>query len=108
MAVKTLDRCLRCGTMMRNGRAFCPSCGWDPKAPPPEEIKTEAPQEKGPKKVVAKAGVKMCSICMASVPEEQMIEHEGQKICPSCGENMRNKQAKKGAAPGPEKDKEKK
>jgi hypothetical protein len=108
MAVKTLERCLRCGTIMRNGRAYCPSCGWDPKAAPVEEAKpaaAEANQEKGPKKVVAKAGVKMCPICMASVPEEQMVEHETQKICPNCAENMRNKQAKKAAGPPPEKEK---
>jgi hypothetical protein len=111
MAVKTVERCLRCGTIMRNGRAFCPSCGWDPKAPPVEEVTAEATQgekEKGPKKVVAKAGVKICPICTASAPEDQMVEFEGNKICPSCAENMRNKQAKKGPAPTPPQEKEKK
>jgi RNA polymerase subunit RPABC4/transcription elongation factor Spt4 len=95
-------RCKRCSTILRNNRTVCPCCGWDLNAP----VETaaaggEAPVERGPRKVVAKAGVRMCPICMSSVPEEQLVEVDSQKICPTCAENMKNKAAKKAAGPPP-------
>ncbi len=75
-------------------------------APTPQEApaaESAQPQQAGHviKKVAAKAGVKMCMICMASVPEDQMVEQDGQKICPGCAENIRNKAMKKAAGPPP-------
>ena len=94
-------RCKRCATILRNNRTVCPCCGWDMNAPAEAAAGGDAPSEKGPRKVAAKAGVKMCPICMSSVPEEQLIELDGQKICPTCAENMKNKAAKKAAGPPP-------
>lgn len=112
MATQTVTRCKRCATILRNNRTVCPCCSLDIHAPyEPAEVpspgsdKAAGPADKGPKKVTAKAGVKMCQICMAAVPEEQLTEHDGQKICPTCAENMRNKAAKKAAAPPPQPEK---
>jgi hypothetical protein len=38
---------------------------------------------------------------MASTPEDQLVELDSQKICPTCAENMKNKAAKKAAGPQP-------
>jgi hypothetical protein len=106
MATPTITRCKRCATILRKSRTVCPCCGLDinaaeePAAADPAAA--GAPVEKGAKKVAAKAGVKMCQVCMASVPEEQLVEQNGQKVCPTCAEGMRTKAAKK-AAPPPEK-----
>jgi hypothetical protein len=112
MATQTVTRCKRCGTILRNNRTVCPCCSLDIHAPeetadagPASGEKSAVPAEKGPKKVTAKAGVKMCQICMAAVPEDQLAELNGQKICPTCAENMRNKAAKKAAAPPPQPEK---
>ena len=106
MPVKTLARCKRCATVLRNGRTVCPCCALDINAPAedPErpESKSSAPTvEKGPKKVAAKAGVKMCQVCTVSTPEEQIVEVDGQKVCPTCADNMRLKAAKKNNPPAP-------
>lgn len=102
-AVTVADRCKRCGTKMRNGRKVCPCCGYDPSDTSQgaeDEAASGGPQIR---KVSAKAGVKMCAICMSSVQEDQMIEQDGQKICPDCAENMKNKAMKKAAGPPPPK-----
>ena len=110
MAVKTVSRCKRCATVLRNNRTVCPCCALDVNAPP-EDPTAERPSsnsstptvEKGPKKVAAKAGVKMCQVCTTSTPEDQLVDEGGQKVCPTCSENMRTKAAKKSAPPQPEK-----
>jgi rRNA maturation endonuclease Nob1 len=115
VAAAATERCQRCGTKIRNRRTLCPSCGHDLKAvvEPVAEAptaETQATPSSGVpmiKKVAAKAGVKMCGICMASVPEAEMVEANGQKVCPSCAENMKNKAMKK-AASGPPTDTTKK
>ncbi|HYF51836.1 MAG TPA: hypothetical protein VEJ63_20635 [Planctomycetota bacterium] len=106
----TIDRCQRCATKIRNRRTICPSCGHDLHAAPEPEPAAEAPPQQepapsapAPRRAQAKAGVKMCGICMASVPEEQMVEDNGQKICPDCAENIKNKAMKKAAGGGPPK-----
>ena len=108
MAVKAAAvRCKRCATMLRNGRTVCPCCALDINEPPedpnarPASNSSTPTVEKGPKKVAAKAGVKMCQVCMISVPEEQLVDEGGQKVCPTCSENMRTKAAKKSAPPPP-------
>ena len=109
MAVKTETRCMCCGTKIRNNRAVCPSCGLDLKAPLPEQPEQNSHDSNaasggpGIKKAAAKPGMKICPICLASVPEEQITEQDGQKICPACIENMKNKAAKKAVQPPPQK-----
>lgn len=109
MAVSTITRCKRCGTVLRNNRTVCPCCSLDVNAPPedPSAQAAERPgsksstptAEKGPKKVAAKAGVKMCQVCTSSTPEDQLVDEGGQKVCPTCAESMRTKAAKKSAPP---------
>ena len=99
MAVSASSRCKRCATVLRNTRTVCPCCGWDMNAPPGTQSGESPAVEKGPKKVTAKAGVRMCPICMSSVAEEQLVDLETQKVCPTCAENMKNKAAKKNAPP---------
>jgi len=104
-----IDRCQRCGTKIRNRRTVCPSCGHDLFAAPEPEAPSGAaqpeatPSAPAPRRAVAKVGVKMCGICMASVAEEQMVENNGQKICPDCADNIKNKAMKKAAGGGPPK-----
>lgn len=97
----TTDRCRRCGTKLRN-RTRCPCCGLDlSAAEAPAEAEEVAPAHVI-KKVAAKAGVKICAICMESVPEDQVVELEGQKLCPACADNMKQKAAKKPPVPAPQ------
>jgi hypothetical protein len=98
MAVAAVERCKRCGTKMRNNRKVCACCAYDPSEP---VATAEEAQPGHIRKVAAKAGVKMCAICMSSVPVDQMVEQDGQKICPDCAENMKNKAMKKAAGPPP-------
>jgi formylmethanofuran dehydrogenase subunit E len=63
----------------------------------PPEVAEEAPAGPAIRKVAAKAGVKMCSICMASVPEAELLDIEGQKMCAACAEKMKGKALRKGA-----------
>jgi hypothetical protein len=107
-APAAVERCFRCATKIRGKRTVCPSCGLDLNAPIEQDAGGQAAAENAPsaqsiKKVAAKAGVKMCMICMQSVPEDQMIEQDGQKICPDCAESMKKKGARKPPAPPPEK-----
>ena len=101
MATLAIERCRRCGTKIRNQRQACPSCGWDLKEPDPNQAGDDLAEAHGHviKKVSAKANVRICAICMATVPEEQVIEQDGQKICPTCAENIKNKAMKKTAGP---------
>ena len=106
MSATVADRCRRCGTKMRNSRKVCPCCGYDITGPEPEpekESDVERPSAHQIRKVTAKAGVKMCAICMSSVPEGELMEQEGQKICPTCAENLKNKAMRKAAGGGPPK-----
>jgi hypothetical protein len=98
MATAAIERCQRCGTILRNTRKICPCCGPEPE-PSAEETEHANP---GRRVVAAKAGVRICPVCMTSVPEEQMIDQDNQKICPTCAENMKNKAIRK-ASGGPEK-----
>lgn len=105
-ATTVADRCHRCGTKMRNNRKVCPCCGWDTSEPEPEMLSekpldADRPSGHQIRKVAAKAGVKMCAICMASVPEEQLLEQDSQKICPTCSDNLKNKAARKAAGSPP-------
>jgi hypothetical protein len=104
MAAIVVDRCFRCATKIRNGRKICPSCGLDLNAPIEQPqagvvVAESSPSAQSIKKVSAKQGVKMCMICMQSIAEDLLIEQDGQKICPDCGESMKKKGAKKPPAP---------
>ncbi|HEY3324840.1 MAG TPA: hypothetical protein VGP72_30585 [Planctomycetota bacterium] len=91
------NRCRRCGTLLRN-RKVCPCCGFDGAEGAPVTLQVSADAEAHApriREVTAKAGVKMCGICMESTPEDQLVEQDGQKICPNCAENLRNKAARK-------------
>jgi len=99
MTTALADRCQRCGTKIRNKRTICPSCGMDLSAAKDQGASEESPATPAIKKVVAKAGVKMCAICMMSVPDDQLVEQDGQKICPTCAENMKNKALRKSSSP---------
>ncbi|HYG78581.1 MAG TPA: hypothetical protein VEK08_26515 [Planctomycetota bacterium] len=108
MAVATTDRCLRCATKLRAPRKVCPCCGWDPSAPPEEKSEAAGgdsgkPASHQPRRVTAKAGVKICPVCMNSVAEEQLVEQEGQRVCQSCADSLKSKAAKKAAGPPPDK-----
>ena len=106
MSATVADRCRRCGTKMRNSRKVCPCCGYDISGPEPEaEPETDAERPSGHqiRKVTAKAGVKMCAICMSSVNEAELLDQDGQKICPTCAENLKNKAMRKAAGGGPPK-----
>jgi predicted RNA-binding Zn-ribbon protein involved in translation (DUF1610 family) len=110
MADATTDRCQRCGTRIRNQRPVCPSCGLDiaggaaaaAAGPTSEEVLPA----RGIRQVAAKAGVRMCAICMTSVPETELVDFEGQQICPQCAESVQKKAARRaaGGAGGPEGD----
>lgn len=94
-----VDRCKRCGTKIRNQRTVCPSCGLDlaALAGAKVEVAEEAPAAPAIRKVAAKAGVKMCGVCMASVPEAELLDIDGQKMCANCAEKMKSKALRKGA-----------
>ncbi|MGD0093576.1 MAG: hypothetical protein ABSE73_27010 [Planctomycetota bacterium] len=90
------DRCLRCGTKMRNNRLVCPCCGLEvAQAGQPSAAEQDPRPSKTIKKVAAKAGVKICGMCLATVPEQEIVDHEGQKVCPACAENLRKKTFKR-------------
>lgn len=106
MSATVADRCRRCGTKMRNSRKVCPCCGYDINEPEPEMLSekpldSDKPSAHQIRKVTAKAGVKMCAICMSSVPEEQLIDQDNQKICPTCADSLKSKAAKKAAGAPP-------
>jgi len=105
MAVATSERCRRCATKIRTPRKVCPCCGWDPHektSASPDASDVDKPSSHPIRKVAAKAGVKICPICLSSVPEEQLVDQDNQKLCSTCAESLRNKSARKGAPP-PEK-----
>lgn len=54
--------------------------------------------------MAAKAGVRMCAICMTSVPEAELVDFEGQQICPQCAESVQKKAARRAGMGGPEGD----
>ena len=110
MASTVTDRCRRCGTKMRNNRTLCPCCGFDAtQSALAASDQTAAAQQQADvpaapaiRKVVARAGVRMCAICMASVPEQNLVDHEGQMICQDCAEGIQKKAMKKaGMGPPP-------
>jgi len=86
----------------------CPCCGFDAtQSALPASDQAAAPQQDDVpaapviKKVAARAGVRMCAICMASVPEQDLVDHEGQMICQLCAENVRKKAMRKAGQPVP-------
>jgi predicted amidophosphoribosyltransferase len=106
MTTATEERCNRCGTKLRNNRQVCPCCGYELARPGANSSEQSASGPDEPahliKKVAAKAGVKICPICMASVNEADFVDHEGQQVCPTCDENLRKKAMRKaGMAPPP-------
>lgn len=41
-----------------------------------------------------KPKMKMCELCLTSLPEREVVEHEGRKICPECRGNLLRKSGK--------------
>lgn len=109
MTAKAEFRCLGCGTKIRNNRAVCPSCGMDLNAALTDQPVQSSQDANAIKtasefnKTAVKALLKICDICLASTPEEQIVDLEGQKICVACADNMKNKAAKKAASAPPKK-----
>lgn len=78
-----VKRCLRCGTAIRK-RVVCPSCGYevlpDSDGPTPGVTSTQGP-------------MKMCAICMESVPEHELMAFAGQEVCADCFESVSGEEA---------------
>jgi hypothetical protein len=106
MAVEVVTRCTRCGTRLRGSRPACPSCGKDIEAVPVGVPVGKAAPGAGPGKgprAPAKPGKVMCPVCFKSVPEAELIEHDGQKICTSCQELLKKKGGPPAGGPPPSK-----
>ncbi|MCZ7644919.1 MAG: hypothetical protein M5U26_06495 [Planctomycetota bacterium] len=97
----SIVRCRRCGTILRNNRSACPSCGTEVGA---EEAggaeAAPAPGASGARgaghlPVASSRDAALCPMCMATVPVATMVVYEGQKICPNCNELMSAKASKK-------------
>lgn len=89
-------RCLRCGTLMRGLREICPCCGW-------EKANAGAPAVAAPvesRRGSSKTGMKICPLCLSTVPEAELSDVGGQKLCAVCSEAMLKK-ANKASAPQP-------
>ncbi len=105
MSIALVPQCCRCGTKLRN-RKVCPCCGYDAAASEvkmpvatPISMANEHTSGRMIRKVAAKAGVKMCAICMHSTPEEELADENGHLICPACVESLRTKAARKASHP---------
>jgi predicted RNA-binding Zn-ribbon protein involved in translation (DUF1610 family) len=86
-------RCPRCATKIRKERIICPGCG--------NELISEKlvtlpfGRHSGTKTIVkGKRAVSLCTLCMNSVPTEQLIEIEGNMTCPTCRDVLVAKAAK--------------
>ncbi|MCW8132245.1 MAG: hypothetical protein KIS92_17995 [Planctomycetota bacterium] len=84
-------RCRRCATILRN-RNVCPSCGFDAGAAAASQIvavedEPQAQAAPAPRRG-GKAGMKMCPVCFSSVAEAEMVDHNGQRVCPECQRNL--------------------
>lgn len=98
MLVGGVERCARCGTLLRSGRRECPSCGLDQAA---AEMKVEAPKSAAPmparhetRTIPVKKSI--CPACMASVRDDALVEYQNSRICPDCHERIKGKLARKG------------
>ena len=92
LATENSVRCLRCGTLLRAQRPVCPCCGWEKNAAP--AVEQAAPAESGRRG--AKVGMKICTLCLTSTPEAELVEMSGQKLCPTCADAMQKKANKAG------------
>lgn len=97
MLVGGVERCARCGTLLRAGRNVCPSCGMDQTAKPEPIAAAAAPAQ--PKNETGPASFKkaICPACMTSVREDTMLEFSKTRMCPSCHERMKGKHDRKKA-----------
>ena len=97
-------RCKKCGTMLKDGAKFCPSCGSPAEA---EETTSTAVCPSCGKEI--KAGIKFCPFCGSSTeaPAQSGIKcpscgtelKPGAKFCPGCGYNMNNPAPAEQSAP---------
>ena len=97
-------RCKKCGTMLKDGAKFCPSCGSPAEA---EETTSTAVCPSCGKEI--KAGIKFCPFCGSSTeaPAQSGIKcpscgtelKPGAKFCPGCGYNMSNPAPAEQSAP---------
>lgn len=95
-------RCLRCGTLLRNGRNACPSCGLglgedESNEAPKAAASSHQSARPAPRPVAAKSGVRMCPVCMATVAEIDLSDVKGQLICNPCAVALLSKEKKKQA-----------
>ena len=98
MLVGSVERCARCGTLLRAGRSICPSCGMDQNAAPePIALAAAAPETATPDTGPASFKKAICPACMTSVREDTMLVFEKTRMCPSCHERMKGKQDRKKA-----------
>ena len=91
-------RCLRCGTLMRGQRDVCPCCGWE-KSAAGSKPAAGAPVEN--RRGSSKTGMKICTLCLSTVPEAELSEVNGQKLCATCSEAMMKKANKASGPPPP-------
>ncbi len=94
MLVGSDERCARCATLLRNGRTVCPSCGLDQASAEAQPAKSDAqsPAAEAKPPAIKKS---ICPVCMSSVREDALVEHERSRICPDCFERMKAKASKK-------------
>ena len=92
MLVGSDERCARCATLLRNGRTICPSCGLDQTSPDAQPAArtgaTAAPMAEAKPAAVKKS---ICPVCMSSVRDDTLVEHERTRICPDCFERIKAK-----------------
>ena len=93
MLVGTDERCARCGTLLRSGRAICPSCGLDQTSleAHPSHVEIPMPVMESKPAAIKKS---ICPACMSSVRDDTMVEYEHSRICPECHDRMKSKVAR--------------
>jgi len=117
-------RCIRCATLIRNSRKNCPSCDLDLTASNSAPANGNGHSKSNSKVVsrvgsrvgsavnpasdssarnknrAARAGMKLCPVCMSSVNESEMSESSGQMVCNACAVKLKNKPARAPLAAG--------
>ncbi|HYG74874.1 MAG TPA: hypothetical protein VEK08_07720 [Planctomycetota bacterium] len=84
-------RCKRCATILRN-RKVCPCCSWDSTAPaetPDVSVEKSGAAAKPERQRAPRPSMKLCPVCVSSIPEAELVEVEGQRVCAACAEHLK-------------------